>query len=205
MFMKKCLIVFCAALLMMLQCCIAGASELKEDPEMLLTAERTWDIRKAQYTLFAKPPVGWVGDVMPMGGDEESGELRLFYLQDWRDGAPTYHPFHSFTTSDFVHYTYNGEDIPVTATNHYDMALGTGSVTKVGDTYHAFYTGNNPHFFDQGSPASTSVMQSARMVCSPLSKWRTRPSPWIRKMATTALTSAIPSCSGTRRDRSGGC
>lgn len=32
------------------------------------------------------------------------------------------------------------------------MALGTGSVTKVGDTYHAFYTGNNPHFYNQGKP-----------------------------------------------------
>lgn len=152
MFMKERIIAFCAALLMMLQCCIAGASELKKEPDMLLTNERTWDIRNAQYTIFAKPPVGWVGDVMPMVGDEDSGELRLFYLQDWRDGKPTYHPFHSFTTSDFVHYTYNGEDIPVTNINHYDMALGTGSVTKVGDTYHAFYTGNNPHFYNQGKP-----------------------------------------------------
>ena len=108
MFMKERIIAFCAALLMMLQCCIAGASELKKEPDMLLTNERTWDIRNAQYTIFAKPPVGWVGDVMPMVGDEDSGELRLFYLQDWRDGKPTYHPFHSFTTSDFVHYTYNG-------------------------------------------------------------------------------------------------
>ena len=152
MFMKERIIAFCAALLMMLQCCIAGASELKKEPDMLLTNERTWDIRNAQYTIFAKPPVGWVGDVMPMVGDEDSGELRLFYLQDWRDGKPTYHPFHSFTTSDFVHYTYNGEDIPVTNISHYDMALGTGSVTKVGDTYHAFYTGNNPHFYNQGKP-----------------------------------------------------
>lgn len=142
----------CLGLLLALPCACAGASELKEDPGMLLTNERTWNIRNAQYTLFAKPPVGWVGDVMPMGGDEASGEMRLFYLQDWRDGAPTYHPFHSFTTSDFVHYTYHGEAIPVTATNHYDMALGTGSVTKVGDTYHAFYTGNNPHFLAQGKP-----------------------------------------------------
>ncbi len=148
----KTILMGCIALLMLLSCAVAGASELEENPDMTLTNERTWNIREAQYTIFAKPPVGWVGDVMPMGGDEESGELRLFYLQDWRDGAPTYHPFHSFTTSDFVHYTYNGEDIPVTSTNHYDMALGTGSVTKVGDTYHAFYTGNNPHFYAQGKP-----------------------------------------------------
>ena len=47
MFVKKSFIAFCAALLMMLQCCIAGASELKEEPDMLLTNERTWDIRQA--------------------------------------------------------------------------------------------------------------------------------------------------------------
>lgn len=139
-------------LMLSVQCFSSGTAEITEDADMTLTNERTWNIHNAQYTLFPKPPEGWVGDVMPMGGDEDSGELRLFYLQDWRDGAPTYHPFHSFTTSDFVHYTYNGEEISVTSTNHYDMALGTGSVTKVGDTFHAFYTGNNPHFYDQGNP-----------------------------------------------------
>ena len=111
-----------------------------------------WDILKAEYTIFAKPPRGWVGDVMPMAGDEDSGEVRLFYLQDWRDGAPTYHPFHSFVTRDLVHYEYLGEAIPVSNIDDYDLALGTGSVTKIGDTYHAFYTGNNPRFFQQGKP-----------------------------------------------------
>lgn len=100
MFMKERIIAFCAALLMMLQCCIAGASELKKEPDMLLTNERTWDIRNAQYTIFAKPP--WAGRRCDAHGRcEDSGELRLFYLQDWRDGKPTYHPFHSFTTSRF--------------------------------------------------------------------------------------------------------
>ena len=115
-------------------------------------SKSSWDIHQANYILFAKPPEGWVGDVMPMAGDEASGQLRLFYLQDWRDGAPTYHPFHSFQTKDFVHYEYLGEAIPTSNVNHYDLALGTGSVTKIGDTYHAFYTGNNPRFFKQGMP-----------------------------------------------------
>lgn len=135
-----------------LGCVPQGAAEITLDAALSLPANRAWDIHAARYTLFAKPPVGWVGDVMPMGGDADADEMRLFYLQDWRDGAPTYHPFHSFTTSDFVHYTYHGEAIPVTHTNDYDLALGTGSVTKIGDTYHAFYTGNNPLWFAQGKP-----------------------------------------------------
>lgn len=128
---------------------LACASEIIENPQMVLTTESTWDIQTAQYTIFAKPPEGWVGDVMPVSMEDDS-EMILFYLQDYRDGAPTYHPFHSFTTTDLVHYTYNGESIPVTNTSDYDMALGTGSITQVGDVYHAFYTGNNPNFYDQG-------------------------------------------------------
>ncbi len=129
-----------------------AAGEVLLHETMNFATSSSWDIHQAEYTVFAKPPKGWVGDVMPMAGDEESGELRLFYLQDWRDGAPTYHPFHSFVTRDFVHYEYLGEAIPTTNVDHYDMALGTGSVTKIGDTYHAFYTGNNPRFFSKGKP-----------------------------------------------------
>ncbi len=128
-------------------CCEA---DILCDESMEIPERGEWSVQEARYTLFAKPPRGWVGDVMPMGGAEDAEELRLFYLQDWRDGAPTYHPFHSFTTSDFVHYEYQGEAIPVTNPDDYDLALGTGSVTKAGDTYHAFYTGNNPRWFAAG-------------------------------------------------------
>ncbi len=139
-------------MMLSVQCFSSITAEIMEDADMTLTNERTWTINDAKYTIFPKSPTGWVGDVMPMGGDEESGELRLFYLHDARDGAPTYHPFYSFTTNDLVHYNDDGEAISVTSTNHYDMALGTGSVTKVGDIYHAFYTGNNPLFYEQGKP-----------------------------------------------------
>ena len=133
--------------------CFAGAlAEIRIHEDREFPSHHSWDIQEAQYTLFAKPPKGWVGDVMPMAGDESSGQLRLFYLQDWRDGAVTYHPFHSFVTNDLVHYEYLGEAIPTTHLTDYDRALGTGSVTKIGDTWHAFYTGNNPWLFSQGKP-----------------------------------------------------
>ncbi len=95
------------------QCLNCASADIRLREEKEFAAQSSWDIHQAKYTLFVKPPEGWVGDVMPMAGDEESGQLRLFYLQDWRDGAPTYHPFHSFVTEDFVHYTYLGEAIPV--------------------------------------------------------------------------------------------
>ena len=150
--MKKVLASIGAGLMIGTQCMGAACGEILLHDTRDFPAQSSWDIHTAEYTLFAKPPQGWVGDVMPMLGDEASGKLRLFYLQDWRDGAPTYHPFHSFVTDDFVHYEYLGEAIPVSNINDYDLALGTGSVTRIGDTYHAFYTGNNPRFFSRGLP-----------------------------------------------------
>ena len=150
--LSKVLSVVGAGILLTANCMSCAAGEILLHESRNFPSKSGWDIHQAEYTIFAKPPKGWVGDVMPMAGDEASGQLRLFYLQDWRDGAPTYHPFHSFVTNDFVHYDYLGEAIPTTNVDHYDLALGTGSVTKIGDTYHAFYTGNNPRFFQQGKP-----------------------------------------------------
>ena len=133
-------------------CAASAGAEIRLHENREFPVHSDWDIQKAEYTIFAKPPKGWVGDVMPLAGDEASGRLQLYYLQDWRDGAPTYHPFHSFVTDDFVHYEYLGEAIPTTHITDYDRALGTGSVTRIGDTYHAFYTGNNPLLFSQGKP-----------------------------------------------------
>ncbi len=134
------------------QCLNCALAEIRLHEDRDFPPRGSWDIHQANYTLFAKPPQGWVGDVMPMAGDEDSGTLRIFYLQDWRDGAPTYHPFHSFVTRDLVHFDYLGEAIPTTTLTDYDRALGTGSVTKIGGTWHAFYTGNNPLLFSQGKP-----------------------------------------------------
>ncbi|MGO4541511.1 family 43 glycosylhydrolase [Paenibacillus sp. 2TAB19] len=103
----------------------------------------------AEDRIFWKPPVGWVGDIMPFS---EGDKLHLFYLQDWRDGAPGFHPWHMASTSNLTDYEYAGEAIPFGVERDQDLALGTGSVIKANDTYHAFYTGHNWQFPDQGKP-----------------------------------------------------
>lgn len=150
--MSRILASLSAGVMLCSACAASAGAEIRLHENREFPVHSDWDIQKAEYTIFAKPPKGWVGDVMPLAGDEASGRLQLYYLQDWRDGAPTYHPFHSFVTDDFVHYEYLGEAIPTTHITDYDRALGTGSVTRIGDTYHAFYTGNNPLLFSQGKP-----------------------------------------------------
>ncbi|MDQ6420301.1 glycoside hydrolase family 32 protein [Paenibacillus sp. LHD-117] len=100
--------------------------------------------------LFWKPPAGWVGDLMPY--NDGTDKLHLFYLQDWRDGAPGFHPWHQVTTTTLTDYADEGESIPVGLEHEPDLAIGTGSVIKEGNTYHAFYTGHNWKFPDQGKP-----------------------------------------------------
>ena len=150
--MSRILASLSAGVMLCSACAASAGAEIRLHENREFPVHSDWDIQKAEYTIFAKPPKGWVGDVMPLAGDEASGRLQLYYLQDWRDGAPTYHPFHSFVTDDFVHYEYLGEAIPTTHITDYDRALGTGSVTRIGDAYHAFYTGNNPLLFSQGKP-----------------------------------------------------
>ncbi len=92
------------------------------------------------YTLFHKPADGWVGDPMPF---YENGKFHVFYLQDARDGAATFHPWHAATTSNFVTYADNGLMIPCGTADSPEKALGTGSVIKKDGVYYAFYTGHN--------------------------------------------------------------
>lgn len=92
----------------------------------------------AIYPQFAKAPVG---DPMPHSFD---GRLHFFYLFDGPTGGEAFHPWHRASTADFVNYTHHGEVLPVVQDRaSREFALGTGSVIKAGDTYHAFYTGFN--------------------------------------------------------------
>ena len=92
------------------------------------------------YSFFHKPTDGWVGDPMPF---YENGKYHVFYLQDARDGAPTFHPWYEATTTDFVTYTDNGLMIPCGAADGPEKALGTGSVFQKDGVYYAFYTAHN--------------------------------------------------------------
>lgn len=114
------------------------------------TAAIDEQVKMPSDSLFWKPPEGWVGDLMPF--NDANGDLYLYYLQDWRDGAPGFHPWHLVTTANLTDYHYEGEVIPVGLEHEPDLAIGTGSVIQVGDTYHGFYTGHNWKYPDQGKP-----------------------------------------------------
>ncbi|WP_460432539.1 family 43 glycosylhydrolase [Arachidicoccus ginsenosidivorans] len=91
---------------------------------------------------------GYVGDVMPYFDNDS---FHIFYLHDG-DANGGYHPIHEFTTTDIVHFDYQGKMIAYGADNDQDRALGTGSVIKVGDTYYFYYTGHNDLHWQTGEP-----------------------------------------------------
>ncbi|MCA8837006.1 MAG: hypothetical protein K8963_04045, partial [Proteobacteria bacterium] len=98
------------------------------------------DVVEGLYPRFAGT---WVGDPMPFFDGER---WQIFYLNDQRiRRARGYHPWHRASTSDFFHYRDHG--LVLAFDNNLrsrERALGTGSVIKVGELYHAFYTGHNP-------------------------------------------------------------
>ncbi|WP_022825124.1 glycoside hydrolase family 32 protein [Hymenobacter norwichensis] len=90
-----------------------------------------------------------IGDVMPYF-DSEANAFKVYYLKDiWNDATHQRHPWWGLSTSNFVSYA----GLPVgealscsTQGCEQDYALGTGSITKKGSTYYAYYTGHNPNY-----------------------------------------------------------
>lgn len=85
---------------------------------------------------------GYVGDVMPY---YENGTFHLFFLHDakTKPAGEGFHDIHSFDTSNFKDFTYQGRQIPYGLASEPDFGVGTGSLVKVGDTYYYYYTGHN--------------------------------------------------------------
>lgn len=107
-----------------------------------------------QTNIFPQPPnqwmgesnpyytAGYVGDVMPY---YENGKFHLFFLHDAKT-KPTgegFHDIHSFETTNFKDFTYQGRQIPYGTASEPDFGVGTGSLVKVGNTYYYYYTGHN--------------------------------------------------------------
>ena len=92
--------------------------------------------------LFPTPDSSFVGDPMPY---YEDGTFHVLYLDDLRDGKPTYHPWSLYETSNFYEYENQGIVIPYGESMEVqDAALGTGSVIRDADgLYHAYFTGHN--------------------------------------------------------------
>lgn len=119
-------------------------------PEDVKPAAQIFPAPPAQWFGGSRPyfsPAGFVGDVMPFY-DKDS--FHVFYLHDARDGAQGFHPWSKMTTGNFTSYKYNGVMIPYGGSNEQDLALGTGSIIKDGDTYYGYYSGFNHHFNGTG-------------------------------------------------------
>ncbi|PZU90071.1 MAG: hypothetical protein DI529_03395 [Chryseobacterium sp.] len=107
-----------------------------------------------QTNLFPQPPnqwmgnnnpyytAGYVGDVMPY---YENGTFHLFFLHDAKNkpAGEGFHDIHSFETTNFKDFTYQGRQISYGTASEPDFGVGTGSLVKVGNTYYYYYTGHN--------------------------------------------------------------
>lgn len=101
------------------------------------------------FAVYPAPPKGYVGDVMPY---YNAGEFNLFFLMDWRDGAPQYHPIYKYNTPDLLNYTYKGQMIGYGLADQQDYCIGTGSFIKENNTYYGYYTGHNYLFLNTSRP-----------------------------------------------------
>lgn len=92
---------------------------------------------------------GFVGDVMPY---YDNGKFHIFFLHDARDGKAGFHPIHKYVTADLINYDYQGLMVNYAGKEDQDLAIGTGSVVKVGNTWYCYYTGHNYLFPASGKP-----------------------------------------------------
>lgn len=117
--------------------------------------------------MFYKPDGGWIGDVIPF---YEDGVYWLYYLHARRtEGVGT--SWHLLRTSDFVQFDDVGEVLPHGDESAPDFHAYTGSVIRHDDTYHLFYTGQNPAIERDGAPLQA-VMHA---VSRDLVTWEKRP------------------------------
>lgn len=88
----------------------------------------------------------FIGDPMPA---YDNGEFDIFYLNDIRGGSDLgVHAIHLLSSADLYHYQNHSEVIPyVNDVDNPELLLGTGSIIKVGDTWHAWYTAHNSNVF----------------------------------------------------------
>jgi len=99
------------------------------------------------YATLYKPQSGYVGDPMPYY-NESDNTFYVFFLQDWRNGAPTDHPIYCTKTADYGSFLGFTEAIPCGTAGSQETLLGTGSFIKdsSGKLY-GFYTGHNGNLY----------------------------------------------------------
>lgn len=142
MFIKKILLM--SVFTLSLVSCQNDRSDIHITPEDIYAKTNIFPTPPEQWMGIDKPyfTAGYIGDVMPY---YENGKFHLFFLHDARTkpSGEGFHDIHSFDTSDFVNYSYNGRQIPYGTASEPDFGVGTGSLVKVGNTYYYYYTGHN--------------------------------------------------------------
>lgn len=95
---------------------------------------------------FPRVTGSFVGDPMPV---YDNGEFQIFYLNDVRGGSDLgVHAIHLLSSKNLYTYKNHSEVIPyVNDLTDPELLLGTGSMLKVGDTWHAWYTAHNSNVF----------------------------------------------------------
>lgn len=92
--------------------------------------------------VFFRPPIGWVGDVIPV---EHEGELRLFYLHEMRESPKPGTSWALTRTRDLVSFSDEGISLLHGSETDPDFNAYTGSVViDPAGTHHLFYTAQNP-------------------------------------------------------------
>ena len=128
----------------------------------------------AQQTYY-NPQIGRCGDPMPFY-DENTGDFKVLYLQEYVNNGPTYHPFWAVTTDDCANYESLGEILPTgSSVMDADAALGTGCAvySEADKQYYIYYTG---HSFQAGS-----VREVVLRATSPDFKTWTKDYQWTLK------------------------
>lgn len=95
---------------------------------------------------FPRVEGSFIGDPMPV---YNNGEFDIFYLNDIRGGSDLgVHAIHLLSSANLYDYQNHSEVIPyVNNVDDPELLLGTGSIIKVGDTWHAWYTAHNENVF----------------------------------------------------------
>ncbi|MDF7670702.1 glycoside hydrolase family 32 protein [Orbaceae bacterium ESL0721] len=125
-------------------CCL-GVSSCYASANMGLETRYNRSIPSVD-AFFPRVDGSFVGDPMPMVADNR---FNVFYLNDIRGGGDLgVHAFHLLETEDLYHYTNHSEILPyINDLKNPELLLGTGSIIKVGDVWHAWYTAHNANVF----------------------------------------------------------
>ncbi|MBJ8366578.1 glycoside hydrolase family 32 protein [Citrobacter cronae] len=137
--MKKIILVVSAALL---------AFSFINMPAWSQPSKETLHNKSIRYIndFFPRVEGSFIGDPMPVYNDSE---FDIFYLNDVRGGSDLgVHAIHLLSSTNLYNYQNHSEVIPyVNDVDDPELLLGTGSIIKVGNTWHAWYTAHNENVF----------------------------------------------------------